>query len=499
MSKSLKLWQKALILVSVPLAFELIFLSCLSLLLDRAENDAREAARRKDFISCVDSTRQKTINAVMMILLYKTSPTQRNGMRAEALLRDISSDADKLEHLAVPGQEFDAVKQAQPSIAKFVGFGHMFTTAIGTHREPDLFLNPALASMEFQHDSQELQAALTKIEECEHLSSETSLSEQQSRGVVKLWLGFGVAMSTIIAIGLMVFFNHGTAKRLSIIMDNLLRYSAGKTLNPPLVGTDELSRIDETLHQMVAALEESKSKREEAEKAKQEFQSVIAHELRSPLTALAGMLALLRKGVYGTLPEKAEQRVQQSSLSVQRLVNLVSELLDMSKIESAKLQLAIKRTALSGILSSARDAMHDLAATEGIRIDVTATTVEVYADRDRIIQVLINFLSNAIKHSPQGATVYMQITQEDGFVRIGVADEGSGLQPGAEKVLFEKYVQMPARDGVARPGTGLGLAIAKEIVEGHGGQIGAANRESGGCLFYLTLPTVHTEPMRDEK
>jgi len=492
MSKSLKLWQKALILVCVPLAFELIFLTCLSLLLDRAEKDAREAAKRKDFVSCVDSVRQKTINTVMMILIYKTSATQRNGERAEALMQDISSGSKQLEDLAIPGQELDAVKQAQPLIAKFIGLGRMFTTAIATHREPEMFLNPTLASIELQHDSQKLQAALTKIEESEQVSSANSLLERQSRSIVRLWLGFGVVMSMIIAMILMAFFNHGTSKRLSVIMDNLLRYSAGKNLNTPLMGTDELCRIDGTLHQMVLALEESKSKREEAEKAKQGFQSVIAHELKSPLTALAGTLDLLKQGIYGTLPEKAEQRVQQSTLSVQRLVSLVSELLDMSKIESAKLQLTIKRTALSGILASATDAMVDLAAAGGIRIDVPETTVEVYADSDRIIQVLINFLSNAIKHSPQGATVSMRIKEESEHVRIAVADEGPGLQPGVEKILFDKYVQMPARDGLARQGTGLGLAIAKEIVEGHGGQIGASNGESGGCVFYLTLPAVQT-------
>ncbi len=224
------------------------------------------------------------------------------------------------------------------------------------------------------------------------------------------------------------------------------------------------------------------------EKLKREFVTTVSHELRTPLTSIRGSLTLLAVGALGPLGDQAHRAVKIAERNCLRLVCLLNDLLDMEKLEAGKMEMVYERMSLFSVVDRSVESVRSFADQYAIHIEVTGQDMEVCADADRIIQVMINLLSNGCKYSPRGGLLSVMIAEEERTVRINVKDSGRGIPVASLTNIFERFQQVEAADAKAKGGTGLGLAICKAIVEQHNGSIGVDSEPGEGSTFWFRLP-----------
>ncbi|MGH9553006.1 MAG: ATP-binding protein, partial [Terriglobales bacterium] len=225
-----------------------------------------------------------------------------------------------------------------------------------------------------------------------------------------------------------------------------------------------------------------------------EFYAILSHELRTPLTSIRGSLGLLEGGVAGPLSEMAQELIGIARTEVDRLIRLVNNILDLKKIEAGKLQLAPVEIKAAMIVEMSLTALKGLAHDNEITFaqDIHSDRT-LKCDEDRIIQVLTNLVSNAIKFSSAGGTVKVSLSENGDMVRFSVTDKGPGIAKDHIPQLFGKFQQLNTSFG-KRKGTGLGLAISKALVEQHGGRIGVDSAPGLGSTFWFELPITYRGP-----
>jgi signal transduction histidine kinase len=226
------------------------------------------------------------------------------------------------------------------------------------------------------------------------------------------------------------------------------------------------------------------------EEAQRRFVANASHEMRTPITALKGMLELLQGGAKDDR-EVRDDFLKTMSLEVDRLGRLVADLLTLAQLEAGTLTLHREPVPVAGLLREVATVMVPLANAGGVHlaVDVADAPLEADCDRDRIMQVLIGFVDNALKHSPAGSTVTLTAAPRDAKVTLEVRDQGPGIDPEAAGHLFERFFRIDDSRDTPR-GTGLGLAIAKEIVEVHDSTIDVVSHPGKGAAFRFDLPLV---------
>jgi PAS domain S-box-containing protein len=243
---------------------------------------------------------------------------------------------------------------------------------------------------------------------------------------------------------------------------------------------------------------------------KDEFLSIVSHELRTPLTSIHGALDLLSSGLMDSQSDKGRRVIEIAAQSVDRLVLLVNDILDLERLESGKIRLSKQLCNTADLLQKSADTMKVMAKRGGITLSISAQPIELYADPERIIQVVTNLLSNAIKFSPSNSTIWLSTELQEVLEKAAlrnkrqnphpsrhilfkVQDQGRGIPGDKLESIFERFKQVDASDSRKKGGTGLGLAICRSIVEQHGGQIWAESTLNKGSSFYFTLPMTGEE------
>ncbi|MEW7851525.1 ATP-binding protein [Massilia aurea] len=234
------------------------------------------------------------------------------------------------------------------------------------------------------------------------------------------------------------------------------------------------------------------SERKKVERMKNEFVSTVSHELRTPLTSIHASLSMLDGGMAGNLPPDVARLIAIASQSCDRLMRMVNDLLDIQKIEAGHMEYQRTAQLLAPLMQHVVDAMDGQARQAGVtlRLDLPpgAERVQAEIDHDRMVQVLTNLVSNAIKFTPGGKAVTLGLGQRPGWARLSVTDEGPGIPPAFQSRVFERFAQADAADSRQRSGSGLGLSISKAIIEEHGGTVGFETRAGAGTRFTVELP-----------
>jgi PAS domain S-box-containing protein len=226
----------------------------------------------------------------------------------------------------------------------------------------------------------------------------------------------------------------------------------------------------------------------ELERLKSQFISMVSHELRTPLTSIrASMQLLIAEEMTGN--DDADQLVRVALSNADRLIRIVNDILDMSKIEAGEMMVQPKRTRLAAIIEDSVRSVEGFARDNGVTIAHRADEDgDVMADPDRTIQVLINLLSNAVKHSPTGASVEVSTSREGAMAAVAIRDHGPGIPAHKVDFIFEPFTQLDGSDTRRIAGTGLGLTIARALAEKQGGAIRVSSREGEGATFTVTVP-----------
>lgn len=236
----------------------------------------------------------------------------------------------------------------------------------------------------------------------------------------------------------------------------------------------------------------------ELERLRTEFVAMLGHELRTPLTSLQAFLTLVEQGAYGGVSDQLMQRNSRAKDNVSRLIELINCFLDSEKLNAGKLDFEFREIKLREPVESAISSVSEFAEKQKIKLDSRLIDITVMGDTERLTQVLINLLSNALKYSQPGSSIDIAITKKNPGVEIAVTDSGPGIEEEFQEFIFEKYAQIKGKN--QRPGTGLGLPLCKAIVEKHGGSIGVRSNPAGkGSCFWFTLPVVTATPLAKEK
>ena len=221
------------------------------------------------------------------------------------------------------------------------------------------------------------------------------------------------------------------------------------------------------------------------EEKKDEFISIASHEMKTPLTTAKGYLQLLELSM-DKADETAILYAKKASHSVNRLNELIGELMDVSKIQYGKLDYSITNFDFNEMVDNAVD---DIQHTSQIHTIVKTGKINqlVTGDKERLQQVVINLLTNAIKYSPDGKSVFINMQQENGEITLSVKDNGIGISKANLKKIFDKYFRVEDHS-IQFQGLGIGLFISHEIIERHHGKLWAESSLGNGSTFYFTLP-----------
>ena len=230
------------------------------------------------------------------------------------------------------------------------------------------------------------------------------------------------------------------------------------------------------------------SQRYALDRLKDEFISTVSHELRTPLTAIRGSLGLLSYGPLVELNDKAANLLRIAVANSDRLLRLINDILDLERMQSGRDRLIFKKVQLGQIVRQAIDCTALVADAAGVQLIQDSAQVEIAADPDRLVQVLTNLISNAIKFSPRNSAVSVLMRPDLNGVTLSVVDAGRGIPADKLESIFGRFQQVDASDSRQKGGTGLGLAICRTIVHQHSGRIWAERNPVRGATFRVFLP-----------
>jgi signal transduction histidine kinase len=227
-----------------------------------------------------------------------------------------------------------------------------------------------------------------------------------------------------------------------------------------------------------------------ANTAKSEFVSLVAHELRVPMTSIKGYADLIISGVAGPLNDQQKQFLEVIRRNLQRMSTLISDLSDINRIESGRMTFNNKPFDIRETVADVTGSLHERidARQQTLRIDIEDEVPDVYADPVRIAQVLTNLVSNANKYTPDGGQIFVRVVRETGFAAVSVQDTGIGISEENQKKLFTQFFRAEDHAVREQPGWGLGLSIVRKMVEAQGGQIRFTSKLGTGSTFTFTIP-----------
>ncbi|HWE95256.1 MAG TPA: ATP-binding protein [Tepidisphaeraceae bacterium] len=256
-------------------------------------------------------------------------------------------------------------------------------------------------------------------------------------------------------------------------------------------GADQLRAINKGLDLKLGQLAESNLALYESNRLKSEFLANVSHELRTPLNSILGFADLLKDALPGGAEARTTRYVHNILQSGKNLLDLINDLLDLAKIEAGKMDIRSEPISVSDLFEGLSNILKPLTEAKGLTLKaaITPDVPIVRTDPGKLQQILYNFLSNAIKFSPQGAAIDLLAQREgDDHLRITVVDRGPGIAADKQEVIFEKFRQVDASHTRTHGGTGLGLAISKELTTLLNGSIGVRSTAGEGAAFWVVIP-----------
>ena len=271
------------------------------------------------------------------------------------------------------------------------------------------------------------------------------------------------------------------ATQIAVALDNAQAYQALEDLTQTLE-----HRVQDRTRELQAA----NDKLQQLDRLKSVFVSIVSHELRTPMTSIKGYIENMLDGLTGTLSERQAHYLGRVKYNVERLTRMINDLLDLSRIEAGRVELALTPLAIAEAVPDIVESLQPLAQGKGISIQYQhhGAPVHINGDRDKLHQILTNLIQNAVKFTTSGGQIRVETkTIEGGFAQFCVSDTGCGISPQEQAKIFERFYRGETIQ-VDQRGAGLGLAITKSLVEMHGGRIWVESIPGQGSRFYFTIP-----------
>jgi PAS domain S-box-containing protein len=271
-----------------------------------------------------------------------------------------------------------------------------------------------------------------------------------------------------------------------------------------LIGASTIARditqrkqLEKERAQALATQRAANEELERINKVRKDFVSVVSHEFRTALTGIQGFSQMMRDEDFGV--EEMTEMASDIYEDAKRLNRMISEMLDLDRMESGRMTLNLDGVNLNEVLVRTTDQIRSNASSHRISLQLDEGIPELLADRDKLTQVVTNLLTNAVKYSPEGGEITVDSRLEGNFVHVRVVDEGMGIRPEVLENLFEPYTRVESQATRYIQGTGLGLAITRQIVRLHGGEIWVESEPDVGSTFHFTVPLDTSRPVEDSQ
>jgi signal transduction histidine kinase len=481
----LNLKQKGLLMVSAPLLFEALFILILFAFLEIAENKANKETQSRLVLQEVNNISKNIFDSASHLVTWNFTHKRAELQKFDNTMLGIADSIDNLKELSADNEV------RREHARKLEIYGKATMRNLVSHREKMVGDSDRVYSPNFQEFRRDFNAefdpflkeAQMLVNEEERVQKSVPQAIEARKTALRIFLLTGFAINIAIGIFLSIYFSREISARLAVLTENSQRMAIGKPLLERIGGGDEVSNLDKVFHNMADALRA-------AEQTKREFVQMISHDLRTPLTAILGTFELLASGAYGKLTERGSTRVKDAERESERLISLINELLDIDKLESGNMQLILDECEIQNIFRRATEAVTVIAENRKIKLEITEANPAVNADEDRVVQIMINLLGNAVKYSPEGETIKIDAVEDNGFVRVDVIDHGPGIPKKDKRLIFERFKQIEGEEYKRSGSSGLGLAICKALVESHGGTIGVDSEVGQGSRFWFTLKKV---------
>lgn len=485
----LTLLHKGLILVSIPLCFEVLVFTYLINAQDHLELEAQKINRNKkindqvnlivqDMVSILESVRRKTPGT-------GGSPSLIPSLIPKQVVTDIADlklRFNELEVLAADEPDLlQKIRQGKAEVSLAI------KTLVGLEKK--LFSGHASELSKILHDtSLDVEVHLQNLIDLGLFDWATKKQVEEELLRKEIWerirfvLKCAVGLSILLGIAGAFLMSGQIVRRVSRLRENATLMGQSKPLLPLQNGTDELAELDSNFHQTADLLQA-------AERTKQEVTATITNDLRTPLQKVRGFVETLKRGMYGELNASGERLSSVVVGACDHMSRLIDNVLQLEKLRSGAIKLNTSQFEVGAFLDKCLESTRLLAEEKNISINTIFKneTIKVLdADSFWLEQVVTNVLSNAVKFSPSGSIIMVTVLDAANALVMRIADQGPGIPADQQKLIFNRFHRV--KSTTSTPGTGLGLAIAKELVELHGGSIAVESAAGKGATFVLTLP-----------
>ncbi len=595
---ALSLTKKVLLLVAIPVVFELIIVSVLLNLIANVQDARTKSAHARDLGAHLTSLMSIFVRRATLIALRRMLTAEQMTNQEKALANKARDEISMLKALSVNEKtEYEKWNELER-------IGHHLDEEFTTSQQFDMEEDKLQAAKAIAAANRDFNKMFAMTDELSGIQTTVQKENQeyfekydrQLKQVIQLSL----LASVLLAGCLTAYFNVSTSRRLKMLMNNTTSMAAGEPPADHVPGVDELAQIDEIYHQMYKDLtvlrqkeraildnaseiicsldkdmrltdindasnklwgfpanlligkrflellaDEDKagvratlllaiqnktdarfetqiiradgtasetawsatwsdeqrslycvvsdiSERKQLERMKQEFASMISHDLRTPLHSVLAAIELVSSDHF-TLDDQVRMYMDRAHRNLKFSLSLINQLLEIEKMEAGHVSLELDVTSTKEIVSKAVEAVLDLSKSKEITIIVPSTNYELIGDADRLVQVVINLLGNAIKFSSDRSKIVIGEVQTETYTRLSVNDEGRGIPKDQLAGIFERFQQVNPIDKTEKQGSGLGLAICKSIVEAHKGQIGVTSEPGKGSSFWFEIPRQASE------
>lgn len=483
--------RKGLIVIVLPLALLVASLSSLylrELHLSQLENKLRIALQNQHDIQTVHTQLLEASTGVRDYLLTSDKHFLTIFYRAEKQLPNILS---KLRGQLENTKQLQRLNIIQPLVEENLNNLKYLANDGSDHASDFLIAQFKLQVNSLDRLRNEIEQL--NAEEAALIANEQKIvtKQRQDNFLITLWAGLIGIIGAIIA---MLTFSQTIVKRIKTIRDNADRLAHGEALNLVSTSEDELGQLNNALNHASALLIKNtqaatiaKKEAEEANKAKSMFLSRTSHELRTPLNAISGFAQLLEHELADGNNRNYASMIKSAG---DHLLKIINEVLDIARIESGEMSLTLTPIAINPLLEEAiqysapMGKMRDIAITQHLEHDLVGMV-----DRQKLLQVILNLLSNAFKYAPVDSTVQVNAFQRHDRIIVEVFDEGTGIPPDLKSRLFTPFDRLGAEQSKIE-GTGLGLALCKQIMHALGGSINVGNHSS---LFWIEFKAASSE------
>lgn len=594
MKLNLSIWPKLLILVLIPLVFEVGFALVLAGLLEQAEEQSDQYEQSKEVLIQFNVANRTLVHTMTRIVTDSTSTASEKEARIDKAIAEVRQAIDLMQSSGRLIPELESILRPAPA---------MFESAIAVvqkSRQDFASERPSLAQlfkirkvgMPILQQVNQLNRDL--LAEESRFKGEAPAEIERTRRNVFVFLLSGLAVSVLISVTAAWFFFQDILRRLEIIKNNAHLLAIRMPISGTVSGGDELSKLNSALQRAQTMLEEARRKelsildgatdlicstdrrfritaigaasfvawgykpddllgrsilslqtkeceapvkfaleslasgkdvpnleskvlcadnsvrdfswkvnwsednqtfycvahdvteKRTTERMKQRFVAIVGHDLRTPLSSISATFSLLLANA-ALLSETAHRLLAKAETNLERLMDLIRDLLDLEKLEAGKVVIEFGAVSALDVCNAACDSIEHLALKFQINLKRPHHDRLLHGDERRLTRVMINLISNAVKFSPKGSTVEISIADNDRFVELSVSDRGPGLSAVEQIEIFEKFRQSKIESSEIK-GSGLGLTISKLIVDAHGGEIGVQSELGKGSRFYVRIP-----------